>query len=620
MSLFSILVDIAANTSKFESGIDRVNQKLDGFEKSIKSAIAATAEFTGITIGFETLRGAMEKALERGEQMTLLAERMHTTTENLTQLEYAAKLNNIEFTSLAGALDIMSKNVGMAAENTGRAKVILGLLKIDAKDFINLPLGQQFGIIADKIAGLSSSTEQAQVAMQIFGGEGAKLLPILNKGAEGIEALRKAADDANFTLGTDSAKKLAEGEEGVKKLSLSWTALWTQVSQASAPAITGTLDLFRKMLGGETDLEKAADRIKEITYALEKAPSGSSIAIEARKNVVALTAELETLQAKVDGVKKEGDSGLIKHILSPSTMKELADNFEYLDKLRFDALTTPIEVTAKKQGTSPMKALLDQWDQDTQTSVEKQLGMYQKLEEEITQLQETGVINAEEAAVRRNEILEREFSDVTVQGKKVIEESRKNMTEIQRIGEQGAHGLQQNFADFLFDPMAAGFNGLAKSFLDTLRRMEADAAASKLFEWINGSIASTTDNKSTTLGGLFSNLLGGVSGNSGAGSSDITNSGDLTHFGGGKAEGGPLEQNKWYIAGEHGPEPIWGGGAGAFAMGYGGGEIHYHNNQVINIGANNAVSRSEVYAAVEQGSRAAIMTIQDYARRGKMFR
>jgi hypothetical protein len=30
-----------------------------------------------------------------------------------------------------------------------------------------------------------------------------------------------------------------------------------------------------------------------------------------------------------------------------------------------------------------------------------------------------------------------------------------------------------------------------------------------------------------------------------------------------------MSAGRWYIAGEHGPEPIWGGG-GAFAMGYGG--------------------------------------------------
>lgn len=42
---------------------------------------------------------------------------------------------------------------------------------------------------------------------------------------------------------------------------------------------------------------------------------------------------------------------------------------------------------------------------------------------------------------------------------------------------------------------------------------------------------------------------------------------DPNLFGGGRAEGGPLNPGKWYIAGEKGPEAIWGGGPGAFAAG-----------------------------------------------------
>ncbi len=66
----------------------------------------------------------------------------------------------------------------------------------------------------------------------------------------------------------------------------------------------------------------------------------------------------------------------------------------------------------------------------------------------------------------------------------------------------------------------------------------------------------------------------------GGGSTGIF-SGIFSLFGGGKAEGGPLEAGKWYIAGERGPEPIWGGGSGAFAAGYGGGSgvhVTQHNH------------------------------------------
>jgi hypothetical protein len=59
-----------------------------------------------------------------------------------------------------------------------------------------------------------------------------------------------------------------------------------------------------------------------------------------------------------------------------------------------------------------------------------------------------------------------------------------------------------------------------------------------------------TDTKSGG-GGFFSSLLSGLVG-----------------YGGGRAEGGPIESGKWYLAGERGPEPIWGGGPGAFAAGW----------------------------------------------------
>lgn len=66
-------------------------------------------------------------------------------------------------------------------------------------------------------------------------------------------------------------------------------------------------------------------------------------------------------------------------------------------------------------------------------------------------------------------------------------------------------------------------------------------------------------------------------------------------FGGGRAEGGPLESGKWYVAGERGPEPIWGGGAGAFAAGYpsgGGGNTYYIDARGADIGVEQRLTRA----------------------------
>lgn len=114
------------------------------------------------------------------------------------------------------------------------------------------------------------------------------------------------------------------------------------------------------------------------------------------------------------------------------------------------------------------------------------------------------------------------------------------------FADQAARNMQDVFAEFLFDPFSDGLDGMLKGFVDVLRRMLAEAAASRIFEAIFGANGAASG---------FGSFLSAIFGT----------------YGGGKASGGPLEQGKWYVAGERGPEPIWGGGPGAFAMGYGGG-------------------------------------------------
>lgn len=69
-----------------------------------------------------------------------------------------------------------------------------------------------------------------------------------------------------------------------------------------------------------------------------------------------------------------------------------------------------------------------------------------------------------------------------------------------------------------------------------------------------------------TILGPLSSALSGVFGGGNAGGTALQTP---LSFGGPRAAGGPIETGKWYIAGEHGPEPVWGGGPGAFAAGYG---------------------------------------------------
>lgn len=66
---------------------------------------------------------------------------------------------------------------------------------------------------------------------------------------------------------------------------------------------------------------------------------------------------------------------------------------------------------------------------------------------------------------------------------KAAEKASKSMTEFSR---QAARNMQNDFADFLFDPFKDGVDGMVDSFADAIRRMLAEAAAAKIFDLIGG--------------------------------------------------------------------------------------------------------------------------------------
>lgn len=106
--------------------------------------------------------------------------------------------------------------------------------------------------------------------------------------------------------------------------------------------------------------------------------------------------------------------------------------------------------------------------------------------------------------------------------------------------------ISQDFASNFIAGLKQG-KSVADSLNDSLGRL-----ADRLLDMALDDVFNSLFKQPTASGGGIGGLLSGI----------------MSLFGGGMAEGGPLRQGKWYMAGEHGVEPIWGGGTGAYAAGY----------------------------------------------------
>lgn len=174
---------------------------------------------------------------------------------------------------------------------------------------------------------------------------------------------------------------------------------------------------------------------------------------------------------------------------------------------------------------------------------------YRDTIDDLNKLLETGKITQEEynGAVYR---AQEEFD-------KAREKGQQFAFDVEAATKRAAENIQDSFADFLFDPFDKGLKGMLKGFVDTIRRMVAEAQSAKILTSLFGN--------GSDISGLFSGGIFGSSAStpaSGIGPSKPA-TGLFSLFDGFFADGGYISPGHFGVAGEAGAELIYGGKTGA---------------------------------------------------------
>jgi hypothetical protein len=509
VALFNILVDIAAKTANFESGITRVERRMDAFAASASKVAVSAAGFLNVAL----FANQIDKAIEFGDEIGKLQTKLGTSAEATSELVAVAKQFDIEIGDLSVSLKKMQVAISEGATGSKNMIETFSALGLSAVDLRKLAPEEQFTRIAGAIASLRDPADRARAATDLFGKSGANLLPLLSQGADGIRKAREEVKQFGNVLNDLEVKKLQEADDAIKRLKATWDRFWSSAAVLTVD-VAQSLDLINKDGIGELrdQLAAAKEELRQATDLPEGGPFDAKRYEAAAKSVQVLERQLKNLQdtysrgggrrgreSVAPGFVSSNESTFRKQF-NPQTALELEENLKYLEQVADKALA------------------------------------------DFTAVQDLSDSVADSVASN--------FRSVAESNAKALddmhEKAEKSVGAMQVFADEAARNMQDAFANFLFDPFKDGLKGMLKGFVDVVRRMLAEAAAAQIFQKLFGQ-----DGKS----GAGSNILGAI----------------LGAFGGGKAKGGPLESGKWYVAGEHGPEPIWGGGSGAFASGYGGG-------------------------------------------------
>jgi len=193
----SAFIELLVNDDKLVKGLQKAGKKLKAFGETISGW---GKKFAGIGTAVAAPLVGFAKAFASGsKELQTMSQRTGVSVGALSELGYAAQLSGTDMETLEVGLKRMQKTLYQAATGSKTATDALAQLGLTVDDLRGLSPDQQFKLIADKLAAIQSPAVRAALAMQIFGRSGTQLLPMMSKGAAGIDAMQEEARKLGLT-------------------------------------------------------------------------------------------------------------------------------------------------------------------------------------------------------------------------------------------------------------------------------------------------------------------------------------------------------------------------------------------------------------------------------------
>ena len=216
--------------------------KLKGAASQAFGALKALAP----AIGIAGMGKLVNDTLTLGDELGKLAEQTHIPVDTLDRLRQAANLAGVDFKKVSKSFGIFAEGMQDFTKDKGLAYDALERLQINP-EFVNSrgftqlkEIDELFFEVAEAMNGVIDAQERIDIAKSIFGGQGMKMLPLLNMGKEGIMALDTAFSD-------DFADRTEAFNDSIAELGEKFNFLKFSLTEALLPALELAVDLLSKV-------------------------------------------------------------------------------------------------------------------------------------------------------------------------------------------------------------------------------------------------------------------------------------------------------------------------------------------------------------------------------------
>jgi hypothetical protein len=613
-NLGSLVVSLGLDAAEFTRGLTKSEYQQQQWARRVETTIEGAR--TGALAAFAamgTAVGVLDRQLEGIAGFQDLAEKIGDTAEAVASLKPASDISGTSLDTLAAASVKLTASLAKADDESKGAALGLKAIGLEVEAFKSLSPVEQIDAVAKALAGFEDGAGKTATAVQIFGKSGAELLPFLNDLADGAErqiTLTQAQIEAADTYSKTTAALRSELQT------------LTQVTAAdAAPAMTMLAQMLREVTtystsaGGSFSLLEAimagARNVLQTVIVL-----GSDVAFVFKQVGV----EIGGMAAQVVALANLDFQGF--NAISKAMKEDAARARAELDRFQ-KTILNPVtygandqsEAAARRLGLSVAPKRINTRGfggggggskgaaRTGQTEAEKAQKDYDDFQKKLADDTDRALVNRQIRRLEEEEKTQKDYLQRMADNDEALAQYLQRRHE-KRFEEEAAAQkkaaddvakAQQAQADALGDAFSSTFDRLFErgaSFGDLLKKLAFDAINIQFLTPATQKLGKTA---ASAVGSLFDGFF---------------------------ADGGYLPAGKWGIAGERGPEPIFGGRTGLTiqpnAGGQGAGGSMVFNYSIDARGADAGVE-ARIRAAMAETEARTLAKVQSRANRGGSF-
>jgi uncharacterized membrane protein YgcG len=201
-----IEVSIGGNPAGLERALGKAEGAISRFSKTAIAGLAGA-----LSAGAFVAAG--KAALNYADKISKVSQKIGMTTEELSGLNYAAKLSGVEMGQLQSSMGIMARKMGDSEDSFKAFGVTLR-----NTDGSMRGTNQVLMDVAERFSKMPDGVQKSQWALELFGRSGLDLIPLLNGGAAGISAMTEEARMFGVVVSQDAARGAEQFNDNITRM------------------------------------------------------------------------------------------------------------------------------------------------------------------------------------------------------------------------------------------------------------------------------------------------------------------------------------------------------------------------------------------------------------------